>query len=265
MTQLIPTTTDRPVLTVSIVIPVKDDARPLAVCLRALQAQTVAPFEIIVVDNGSTDDSGDVARSLGAVVVVESRPGIGMASATGYSAASGDIIARLDADSIPQSDWVATIADTFGRLEDVDAITGPAYFIDGPAWLRSPAAALYLGSYFLFTGMALGHVPLFGSNLALRRSTWASVRHEVHVHDQLTHDDLDLSFHVGVSNSIRFIPSLRSGISMRPLNDGKGSLRWKRGIHTVTMHWPHDLPWLRLGRRLMYRARNPAPVSPYRR
>ena len=261
MTRLDPTMTALPAPTVSVVIPVKDDARPLVACLRALRAQTVAPVEIIVVDNGSTDDSGDVARSFGAVVIAEPQPGIGVASATGYSAASGDIIARLDADSIPRPDWVATIADTFSRLEGVDAITGPAHFTDGPEWLRSPAAAVYLGSYFLFTGMALGHVPLFGSNLALRRSTWRSVRHEVHVHDQLTHDDLDLSFHVGVSGSIRFVPSLRSGISMRPLNDGRGSLRLRRGFHTVTIHWPHDLPWLRLGRRVANRARRSAPRS----
>ncbi|KQX08491.1 hypothetical protein ASC59_07800 [Leifsonia sp. Root1293] len=246
---------------VSVVVPVKDDARPLATCLRALREQTVAPVEIIVVDNGSRDDSAEVARSYGAVVIREPQPGIGVASAAGYNAASGDVIARLDADSIPEKHWIATIARAFAQAEDVDAITGPAHFSDGPRWLRSPAAVLYLGSYFVLCGLALGHVPLFGSNMALRRSAWASVRDEVHAHDQLTHDDLDLSFHLGARSSIRFVPSLRAGISMRPLSDGKGGLRWKRGLHTVTMHWPHDLPWIRMGRRLSARTLAGSPTD----
>ncbi len=44
-------------LTVSVVIPVKDDADALGRCLRALSLQTKAPDEVIVVDNGSEDES----------------------------------------------------------------------------------------------------------------------------------------------------------------------------------------------------------------
>ncbi|ANJ28850.1 hypothetical protein ATC03_10650 [Agromyces aureus] len=236
-------------------MPVRDDAEALANCLAALRSQSLEPLEVIVVDNDSTDDTSEVARRYGARVVFESSPGIGVASAAGYDAARGDIIARLDADSIPSTHWVATIVSTFDRLENVAAITGPARFTDGPRWLRSPAAAVYLGSYFVITATALGHVPLFGSNLALRRRVWQLVRDDVHIHDSLTHDDLDLSFHVGVSHSVRLVRALRTGISIRPLSDGKGGLRWRRGLHTVVLHWPHDLPWLRIARRALLRAR----------
>ncbi|KQP02056.1 glycosyltransferase family 2 protein [Leifsonia sp. Leaf264] len=239
----------------SVVIPVKDDAAQLERCLVALRSQSIDPFEVIVVDNGSTDDTASVAQRFGARVVFEPSAGIGIASAAGYNAATGDILARLDADSIPVVDWVETVSSTFSVRDDVAAITGPAHFTDGPRWLRAPAALAYLGSYFALTGMALGHVPLFGSNLALRRHVWHSIRDEVHLHDALTHDDLDLSFHIGVRNSIRYIPALRAGISIRPLSDGRGALRWRRGIHTVVMHWPHDLPWLRIARRAVFRAR----------
>lgn len=237
-------------LTVSVVIPVRNDARELRGCLEALAAQTSQPVEVIVIDNGSSDETTRVAREFGATVVFEPSPGIGVASAAGYDAASGDVIGRLDADSVPDPDWIATVASSLSRHPDAAAITGPAHFTDGPAWARSAAAVLYLGSYFVLTGLALGHVPLFGSNLAMRRTAWLRVRDEVHASDGVTHDDLDLSFHVGVEHPIRFVPALRTGISMRPFFDGRGMLRWRRGVHTIVMHWPDDYPWLRVGRRI---------------
>ncbi|THG29113.1 glycosyltransferase family 2 protein [Glaciibacter flavus] len=236
--------------TVTVVIPARNDAEHLRRCLRSLAAQTVPPDAVIVVDNGSTDDTGAVALRHGARVIVERETGIGAASAAGYHAATTDVIARLDADSTPAPDWVGTIVSAFARRGDVAAITGPAFFSDGPQRARTPLAALYLGSYFVLTGLALGHVPLFGSNMAFRRSAWLSVSAHVHTHDALAHDDLDLSYHLGVDQRIRFVPSLRSGISMRPLSDGKGRLRIRRGFHTIAVHWPHELPWLRVFRRM---------------
>lgn len=235
---------------VSVVIPVRNDAAHLELCLAALARQHIAPHEVIVVDNGSTDDTGAVAGRHGARVIEEPETGIGIASAAGYDAATGDIIARVDADSVPAADWTRVIADTFRSRPGVDAITGPASFTDGPKVLRSVAALAYLGSYFLFSALALGHVPVFGSNLAFRRSAWLAIRNEVHVRDTMTHDDLDLSFHLGTGHRVRFVPLLRTGISMRPFSDGRGWLRVRRGFHTIGLHWPHELPWLRVFRRI---------------
>src|SRR5690606_38180984 len=94
---------------ISVVIPARDDARHLDRCLRALATQTHPPWEVVVVDNASTDDTAAVARAHGARVVAEPRVGIPAAAATGYDAASGEVIARLDADSVPPPDWVARV------------------------------------------------------------------------------------------------------------------------------------------------------------
>ena len=96
-------------LTISVVIPVLDDADMLRRCLRSLADQHVAPSEVIVVDNGSSDDTARVAADHGALVVVEPRRGIGHAAATGYDSASGQIVARCDADSVLPPDWLARI------------------------------------------------------------------------------------------------------------------------------------------------------------
>jgi len=235
-------------VTVSVVIPVRDDAALLDRCLEALAAQRMPPAEVLVVDNASRDDTARVAREHGARVVFEAAPGIPAAAAAGFDAASGDVVARLDADCVPPADWTERIAGAFGRDPDLDGLTGTATFEGGPAWLRRPASAAYLGAYLAAVAPALGHVPLFGSNFAVRRSAWRDVRDEVHRRDTLMHDDMDLSMHLGPCRRFRRDRRLSVAMSFRALRGG-GWLRVRRGFHSIVAHWPRELPWLRWWRR----------------
>jgi glycosyltransferase involved in cell wall biosynthesis len=243
-----PRPAEPPTTTISVVIPAKDDADLLERCLLALARQSRPADEIIVVDNDSSDDTADRARRLGATVISETRPGIPAASAAGYDHARGDIIARLDADCIPAADWLQRIETALADEPGTVAVTNGARFIDGPRHLRALAATLYLGAYFGTVSAALGHVPLFGSNFAMRRSGWEAVRLEVHRHDAMVHDDMDLSFHLGADHLIRRDRRLGMGISMRPFYDGRGSIRMVRGFRSIAIHWPQDLPWVRAAR-----------------
>lgn len=244
--------------TVSVVIPVKDDAEHLRRCLRALSLQTRAPDEIVVVDNGSTDDSAAVAESAGARVTTCAAPGIPRAAAHGYDLAVGTVILRLDADCVPGAGWVAAMADQFARHPRVSVLVGGARFIDGPRALRTTLAAGYLGAYAVVGILTLGHLPLFGSNLGIRRTTWLDVRAAVHRDDPELHDDLDLAFHVGDRHRVRFAPRAAMGMSMRPFASGRAfARRLVRGVRTVLRHWPADFPpvrWTRLAlRRVLHR------------
>lgn len=241
---------------VSVVIPVKDDAEGLRRCLRALALQTRAADEIVVVDNGSDDDSARVAREGGARVVACAQPGIPAAAATGYDAAKGELILRLDADCVPAASWIETMSTVAHRRPDVDVFAGGARFIDGPRPLRRPLAAAYLGSYGLVLTPTLGHLPLFGSNLAMRRSAWRRVSDAVHRGDPELHDDLDLAFHLGEHHRIRFVPEAGMGISMRPFASASAfRRRIVRGIRTVVSHWPADFAPIRVARSVLRRAR----------
>jgi glycosyltransferase involved in cell wall biosynthesis len=87
--------------TVSVVIPCLDEAETIAECVTA--ARTVLDEngingEVIVVDNGSTDGSGHLAREAGATVIDEPRRGYGSAYLAGLAAAHGDYIVMVDAD-----------------------------------------------------------------------------------------------------------------------------------------------------------------------
>ncbi|MCR2809340.1 MULTISPECIES: glycosyltransferase family A protein [unclassified Microbacterium] len=251
-------------LTVSVVVPVKDDATELARCLRALALQTRTAHEIVVVDNGSRDHSAQVGRDAGARVVRCDRPGIPAASAYGYDQASGDIILRLDADCLPGPRWIETMAVAFEARPEVAAFTGGARFIDGPRPLRRWLAAAYLGAYAAVLIPTLGHLPLFGSNLAFRRDVWRGIRSHVHRISPSLHDDLDLAFHLGERHRIRYLPDAAMGISMRPFADRRAfAQRVARGFGTVLVHWPQDFPpvrWVRLGlRRGLRQLGVPAP------
>lgn len=243
-------------LEVSVVIPAKDDAEMLRRCLSALAHQSLAPREIIVVDNGSTDRTRAVVHEAGARLLVQSEPGILAASAAGYDAAEGEIIARLDADCVPSADWLARVVDVFARDATLDAVAGPARSVDGPRRLRVALPRIYLGAYFGILFPALGHIPLFGSNMAMRRDAWAAVSDQVHRHDPLVHDDLEVAFHLGERHRIRYVQDLPMGMSARPF-DGLSSwgLRIRRGLHTVVIHWPRQFPPLRWARRAV-RGRN---------
>jgi glycosyltransferase involved in cell wall biosynthesis len=79
---------------VDVILPVLDEAEAIPRVLRSLPRA----YQPIVVDNGSTDGSGALARSLGARVVVERRRGFGAACHTGLTAATSDIVCFMDCD-----------------------------------------------------------------------------------------------------------------------------------------------------------------------
>jgi glycosyltransferase involved in cell wall biosynthesis len=243
-------------LTATVVIPVKDDAEELRRCLRALALQTRVPDEIVVIDNGSSDASAAVARAAGATVVRCEQRGIPAAASAGYDAATCDVILRLDADCIPGESWVEVVLSAFAQHPEVAGFSSGARFIDGPHALRHVLAAAYLGGYALAGVLALGHLPMFGSNLALRRDAWLRIAAAVHRADPELHDDLDLAFHLGERFRIRYLPGAPMGMSMRPFADAYAfGRRIGRGVRTVVVHWPRDFAPVRWERMLLRRLR----------
>jgi cellulose synthase/poly-beta-1,6-N-acetylglucosamine synthase-like glycosyltransferase len=235
--------------TVSVVIPARDDAPALRRCLRALAAQTVAPAEVIVVDNGSRDDTADVARAHGARVVPEPRPGIPAAAATGYDAATGDVVGRLDADSVPGPRWVEDVAAALAA-PGVVAVTGTGRFAEHGR-LGGATAGAYLGAYYGLCFLALAHLPVWGSSMAVRRTAWLAVRDRVHRHDPELHDDLDLAFLLAPLGRVRLDRSLRVDVSARSLR-GAAQLRrrFRRAFRTLAVNWRDTPPWERWSARL---------------
>lgn len=236
--------------TLSVVIPVKDDAVALRRCLAALADQTLAPLEVVVVDNGSRDDSATVATAHGARVVTEPARGIPAAASTGYDAALGDVVVRCDADTVAPPDWLERIEARFAADPALDALTGTGRFYDVGPLQAAVVGRLYLGSYYASMHAALGHPPLWGSNMAMRRSSWLRVTGTVHRTDPEVHDDADLAFALGPRTRIVHDRTLVVAVSGRSLH-GRAQLRrrFARAFHTLAVNWRRMPPWRRWAER----------------
>jgi len=89
---------DQPRADVSVVIPCHNQARYLPASIGSAQAQTHAPLEIIVVDDGSKDDTAAVASARGATVIRQTNAGVSGARNAGLAAARAEFVVFLDAD-----------------------------------------------------------------------------------------------------------------------------------------------------------------------
>ena len=111
---------------ISVIIPVRNTERYLRQAIESALAQTLRPFEVLVVDDGSTDASLDVARSFGdGVRVLEgTQGGIGATRNSGVERASGDFLAFLDADDYWVPEKLLWQIELFTRDPALDLVFG---------------------------------------------------------------------------------------------------------------------------------------------
>lgn len=111
--------------TISIIVPVHNGGEAFRACMAALTALAPKPLEIIVVANGDTDGSGDLAMSYGARVIrVPTLSGPALARNLGAQAAHGAILFFVDADVVVPHDIVARVAQLFAEDPALDAVIG---------------------------------------------------------------------------------------------------------------------------------------------
>ena len=111
-----------------VVLPALNEARAIP----AVVARLPVGYDAIVVDNGSDDDTADVARAHGARVVVESRRGFGAACFAGLVAATADVVCFMDCDGSFDGAELPKVADPV-RAGEADLVLG-ARRADPSAW-----------------------------------------------------------------------------------------------------------------------------------
>jgi glycosyltransferase involved in cell wall biosynthesis len=156
----------------SVVIPAYNEEEFIGDCLGSLARQDFPePFEIIVVDNDSTDRTAEIARTTGATVVREETRGVCWARQCGTLLASGEIVISTDADTTFGPGWLSRIEQAFREDPERVAVAGPCQFVDAPLWGRAYAWALF-GLVHLISRVT-GRVPyVSATNIAFRRSAW---------------------------------------------------------------------------------------------
>lgn len=205
---------------VSIVIPVYNEEANLVGCLDAIARQTVRPLEVIIVDNNSTDSTVAIAsRYPFATVLHESRQGVVYARDCGFDAARGDIIGRLDGDSVIEPRWVEKAQQIFADSA-VEAFSGQVSYRDVGFSRAFDAIDRQIRRYLSKRMGRLGEQFLYGVNMAIRRSAWQKVRNQL-CHERYIHEDLDLAAHLSrMSAGVIFAPHMRVSISPRQASAG---------------------------------------------
>jgi len=206
---------------VSVVIPAYNEEHYLPACLEALQQQTYPSesFEMIVVDNASTDETATIAQRFGARVVYEPVKGIARARQRGFEVARGEIIASTDADTVVPPSWLSHIVAHFSRNRDVVAVYGPVYWPTArphERWIMR-----YPVTWALVVSNQVGRTLWVGSNFAVRADAFWKVGGFTAFDPQgLLGEDVYLSLRVSRVGQALFDPDLAVYASPRRVREG---------------------------------------------
>ncbi|MBX3088080.1 MAG: glycosyltransferase family 2 protein [Cryobacterium sp.] len=212
--------------TVSIVIPAYNEESTIRGCVMAAIMQTSEAHEIIVVDNKSTDATAEVFKAIQAehpssnLIYAQQNESQGITPTRnfGFDLATGEVIGRIDADSVIEPNWVEQVQRAF-QDETVAAATGPVLYYDMP--LRRFGLKTDDRVRRLIIKLTRDFHFLFGSNMAIRKSAWEEIRAETCPDEEdKMHEDVDLSVHLAQHGlKVIYVSSMVSGMSARRLED----------------------------------------------
>jgi glycosyltransferase involved in cell wall biosynthesis len=237
----------------SVVVPAHNEADTLPAALASLAAQSCpAPYEVIVVDNASTDATATVAARAGATVVAEPQLGVCRARQTGVAAARGEIVVSTDADTTLPTDWLARIDATFHAHDaagtPVVAVAGPCRYVD-PPWWAAIVPPLWFAGIAAVARAGRGVRYITATNVAFVRDRFPG--YDVSLHQG--GDEMDL---------LRTLRRLGSVVWDRDLVVDTSSRRMREGLpYTVLVSYGYYYVGQRLRRRLLgSSAITPAPT-----
>lgn len=186
-------------------------------------------YEVVVVDNNSTDKSAEIAKSFGARVISETTQGYVFALARGAREAKGEIIAVTDSDTIVATNWLSQIAKSFDG-KNVVAVTGMADMRNlGFITKIISYLAFYLFVKFNFL---IGKPHLSGFNFALKKEALEKAG-GINT-DYKMSPDVEIGLRIKKYGKVVFNTKILAHTSNR---------RWKEGYLSTTMMYLKGYFW----------------------
>lgn len=194
---------------ISVIVPAYNEEKNIGQCLDALKKQDFSHsnYEIIVVDNASTDKTGGIAKKMGVNVVFEPKKGIVFAFKKGINVARGDIVAFTDADTIVNKNWLSKIYRAFQSSPSLVAVGGRTIFrpITILSCLAEPLINLGCWSIRMFNGC----------NGAIKKAAYQKIG--------------------GVNEKINF--NWENDLSLRIKSEGRFIFLWFNPVVTSSRHF----------------------------
>jgi glycosyltransferase involved in cell wall biosynthesis len=154
---------------ISFVVPCLNEELLIGRCIRSIQREIISTgieAEIIVVDNGSTDNTASLASLHGADVVYWSKPGLLEAKQAGLKTVQYPLVAFIDADCMLRVGWLTKVIERFADPK-VEAASGPYHYYDLP-WHGQVASDVVFGVYSVMSYF----IPvMMGGNSVFRTDT----------------------------------------------------------------------------------------------
>ena len=152
---------------ISVIVCTYNGSRTLRGCLQGLQKLNYPDYEVIVVNDGSTDRSAEIAGEFDVRLISTENRGLSAARNTGMEAAAGEIIVYIDDDAYPDPDWLGYLSVTFKRF-DYAAVGGPNIAPPGDGMVaecvvNAPGGPVQV----LLNDREAEHIP--GCNMAFRK------------------------------------------------------------------------------------------------
>lgn len=227
----------------SFVIPAHNEELYIGSCLDAVLKSIGERknIEVIVVDNASTDRTKDVVKKYPRVkLIYEPKKGTNQARQTGLSAAQGELVAHIDADSLPTHEWLEIVLKEFEKNPGVVCISGPYIYYDLPNSVNVLVKIFYglLYILYLITNLISGRTTfLMGGNFVVRR---AAVIKMGGYNTEITFygDDTDIAKQLSSLGKIKFI------LRLRVLSSGRRLAT--EGIAATTFRYVLNYFWIAL-------------------
>jgi glycosyltransferase involved in cell wall biosynthesis len=202
---------------ISVIIPAFNEEKFLGNCLLSLKEQDFKDFEIIVVDNNSTDKTREIAKQFGVILVPEKKQGVAFARNKGAKIAKGEILVFTDADTILPKNWLSRIKEEFERDKELIAFGGSCQFYSGPISAR--LASKFLLKPFLFLDKFFsGGFNLMGCNMAIKKEAFFEVGG---FNENLKlNEDVEISYRLRKMGKVKFDPNFKVKTSGRRFRYG---------------------------------------------
>jgi cellulose synthase/poly-beta-1,6-N-acetylglucosamine synthase-like glycosyltransferase len=238
-----------PATFVSVVVAARNEEQTLPHLLKALAAQTYpqAQFEVIVVDDFSTDNTAAIVKTFSYPYISCIQPGVAAAQSSkkraleaGVRHAKGPLLLITDADCIPGLDWIKTMAAFYEQKE--------AVFLAAPVKFTHNGSLLQLFQAFDFITLqgitaasvaAQAHTMCNGANLAYTKAAFESVNGFAGIDHVASGDDMLLMYKIwrAERERVQYVKSKAAIITTAPMQSWRAFLNQRRRWASKTAHY----------------------------
>jgi len=232
----------RTTMKLAFVIPAYNEEALIGKCLESVQAEikrSRVAADVIVVNNASTDRTGEIARSFeGVTVVDEPKKGLVNARDAGFAASEGyDLVANIDSDTIVPEGWLDVVMREFNKDTNLVCLSGPYIYYDMAAHNRFLVGMFYGLTYAIYILnrfiLRVGSV-VQGGNFVFKREAWASVGgYDRSI--EFFGEDTDVAVRLSKVGGVKWTFALKMKTSGRRL-EKEGVFR-TAGTYTLNFFW----------------------------